>query len=354
MVTDMSEHSAVAGWPCLRVAGSLLASWLALGSASVLAQDQQPAETPADAAAHPEPGPLYAAPTRADRSGRIHAAVEINGKGPYRFIVDTGANSSALAPRVVEELALPPVAAGVVEVHGVTGAAMLPAVQVESLRAGGIDLPKSTMPVLAGNIFAGADGILGVAGIQQIRLDVDFVHDRVEIAPSSGKRAPAGYVTVRADLWQGGLLLVNGRVGSVPAKVIIDTGAERTMGNMQLRASILARSRRSREFDTTVFGATPDVGEGKYFRAPRIWIGPAQLVDLPVTFGDLHVFELWGLTAEPALVVGMDVLGRLERFIVDYKRKEFQMKSTGPKGVAIRRCSPSTCASRIPEAPYQL
>jgi len=332
----------------------LLTLTLALGATGAPAQEAARADAFAAGAGSSEPLPRYAAPTREDRSGRIHAAVEINGKGPYRFIVDTGANSSALTPQVAEELALPPVAAGFVQVHGVTGAAMLPAVRVESLRAGGIVLPPSTLPVLAGDIFAGADGILGVAGIQQMRMDVDFIHDRVEIMPSNGKRAPVGYVTVPASLWQGGLLLVKGRVGSIPAKVIIDTGAERTMGNMPLRAAILAKSRHGREYDTTVHGATPSVGEGTYFSAPRIWIGPAQLVDLPVTFGELHVFKLWGLTAEPALVVGMDVLGRLERFVVDYKRKEFQMKSVGPKGVAIRRCTQSTCASRIPEKPYQL
>ncbi len=74
-----------------------------------------------------------------------------------------------------------------------------------------------------------------------------------------------------------------------------------------------------------------------------------RLRQLPVTFADLHVFELWGLTEEPALVVGMDVLGTLERFIIDYRRKQFLMKSPGEKGTVLRRCNSSTCASRIPE-----
>jgi predicted aspartyl protease len=331
--------------------GVVLAA-LACGSAAAIAQGQAPQAQPATApaaeeAAHPEP--LYAAPTRPDRSGRIHAAVMVNGQGPFRFILDTGANRSAVSPRIVEQLALPAAEGGTVEVHGVTGAAMLPAVRIDSLRAGDIVLPPTVIPVLAGDVFAGADGILGVAGIQQMRIDVDFVHDRVEIGVSSGRRAPADYLAVPATLWQGGLLLVKGRVGSVPARVIIDTGAERTMGNLPLRAAIIERSRPGQEFDATVYGATPEVGSGTYFRAPRISLGSAQLVDLPVTFGDLHVFQLWGLTTEPALVIGMDLLGRLQRFVVDYRRKEFQMKGFGTGGVGIRRCTPSTCASRIPE-----
>jgi len=312
-------------------------------TAAVAGPESQP-----DAKSEAKPEAMYASPTRADRVGRILAAVEINGRGPYRFIVDTGANSSALAPRVAEELALPPIEGGV-QVHGVTGTAMLPAVHVDSLRVGGIVLPPGTLPVLPGDIFAGADGILGVAGIQQMRMEVDFARDRVEITPSSGKRAPSGYLTVRASLWQGGLLLVDGHVGSVPTKVIIDTGAERTIGNMRLREALASRAEREKVSEVRVLGATPSVGEATYFKVPRIRIGPANLLDLPVTFGELYVFELWGLTGEPALVVGMDVLGGLERFVIDYKRGEFQMKSSTSKGFGVRRCTSSTCGSRIPE-----
>ncbi len=188
------------------------------------------------------PVPLYAEPTRPDHAGRVMVAVEINGQGPFRFIVDTGANHSALAPGVAERLALAPVAGEVVEVHGVTGSAMLPAVRVDSLRVGHLSLPSTALPVLPGNIFGGADGILGITGLGQMRLDVDFVNDRVVIGKSVGARAPGDFVTVRGSLWQGGLLLVRGRVGAIPVRVIVDTGAERTMGNLSLRSAILANS----------------------------------------------------------------------------------------------------------------
>jgi predicted aspartyl protease len=346
-------------WLSVSAGVTLAALAAVIGTTSATAQTPVPdlpleATPPVNPAAgdlaSSQPEPLYAAPTRADRSGRILAAVEIDGKGPYRFIVDTGANRSALAPGVAQQLGLPYVSGGEVEVHGVTGTAMLPGVQVTSLRAGELLLPPSVLPVVSGDIFGGADGILGVAGIQGMRLDVDFLHDRVVIAPSSGRRAPDGFLVVRAGLWKGGLLLVNGRVGSVPAKIIIDTGAEHTMGNMPLRALLLDTRRHGEEFDTTVLGATPDIGSGTYFRAPMISIGGAQLLDLPVTFGDLHVFDLWGLAGEPALVVGMDVLGRLERFIIDYRRKEFQIKGSDTHGSMMRRCTSSTCGSRIPES----
>ena len=83
-----------------------------------------PASTTVEAVEPEPPEPLYAAPTRADRAGRIHAAGEINGQGPFRFILDTGANRSALAPEVVERLHLPAAEKVFLEVHGVTGSAI--------------------------------------------------------------------------------------------------------------------------------------------------------------------------------------------------------------------------------------
>jgi predicted aspartyl protease len=294
------------------------------------------------------PEPLYAAPTRADRAGRIHASVTINGAGPYRFILDTGANTSALAPHVAQELGLQGAGDTQIHVHGVTGSALLQAVRVESLRAGDVQLPPMNLPVLPGPVLGGADGILGINGLQATRIEVDFERDRVVIVPSTGRRAQQGVLVVPARLRKGGLLLVKGKVGKVPVQVIIDTGAEHTLGNMALRTALLERARYDDEIDVTVLGATTDVSAGTYFRAPKITIGQADLVDLPVTFGDLHVFEIWGLTETPALVIGMDMLGMLRQFVVDYKRREFQLKPHETAGVVLNRCVAQRCATRIP------
>jgi predicted aspartyl protease len=336
-----------------RAAHAAVVAALAMFSAGTASpQGLKVAPTPAPAAEGElaEAEPLYAAPTRADRSGRIHASVLINGMGPYRFILDTGANTSALAPKVSDELALQGVNDTQIIVHGVTGSATLPAVRVESLQAGDVRIPATNLPVLPGPVFGGADGILGINALQKTRIEVDFENDRVSITPSSGRRALPGYLVVPATLRKGGLLLVKGKVGKVPVQVIIDTGAERTLGNMALRTALLERARYDDEIDVSVLGATTEVSEGKYFRAPRITLGEADLIDLPVTFGELHVFEVWGLTDTPALVIGMDLLGMLRKFIVDYKRREFQLRSYDMPGTDVRmnRCIASRCDSRIP------
>lgn len=291
--------------------------------------------------------PLYAAPTRPDRVGRMLAAVEVNGAGPYRFIIDLGANRSALSSRLAAELGLDTQGNGSVEVHGVTGSAVVPMAQVDELRVGHLVLQDQAMPVLAGAVFADADGILGVDELQESRIEVDFRNNRVRIGASDRRRAPYGYLTVPARTMYQGLLLVEGRVGDVATHVVIDTGAQYTIGNPALQEALLRRLR-SKRMGSVVTGATPGVVDGSTSFTPGIRIGEARLSNVPVTFSNLHVFKLWGLADEPALIVGMDVLGTLRKFVVDYGRREFQIKTYAERGAAIDRCvSGGNCASRL-------
>jgi predicted aspartyl protease len=279
------------------------------------------------------------------------ARVEVNGRGPYRFIIDTGANRSALSPRLLRELDLKPADDLSRQLHGVTGSAELPFVDVATLRAGTILLEPGPMPVLEGAVFGGADGILGIEGLQDARIAVDFIGDHVEIAPSAGQRAPKGYLRVQAHIRRGGLLMAEGKVGRLPVKVIIDTGAERTLGNAALRDALIAKaSRRGSRLENTIVGATAETAQGVSFQIPVVRIGEARLRNLPVTFGDLHVFSVWGLDDEPALLVGMDLLGTLQRFIVDYKQQELHLQTrfVPLRGNTVYRCGPTECRSRIP------
>ena len=326
------------------VLGLACGASVAPAAGSVPAPSESP---PAQSAELPPEETLFATPTRKDRIGRVLAPIEINGQAPFRFVLDTGANRSAVSSRVVAALGLDPTLADSIGVHGVTGTADMPAVALETLSAGDVVLRDVRAPILSDPVFAGADGILGVDGLQDARIEVDFANDRVRISRSTGRRAPSGYVTVPARLEQGGLLLVAGRIGREEVQVIIDTGAERTLGNVPLRDALLKKRGSQDVIETTVLGATPDQAAGVTFPSPMVSIGPVELRNLMVTFGDMHVFEIWGLTNEPALLIGMDLIGTLERFIVDYGRREFQLKTYAPRRAVVRNCSSNECGTRL-------
>ena len=315
----------------------------------VCAADTQPA-VQVQLAPSEDQGPQYAEPTRLDRAGRILARVEINGRGPYRFIIDTGANRSAVAPHVIQGLGLQAHAGDGRPLHGVTGSAVLPWVDIDSLRAGGILLEPQPMPVLDGAVFADADGILGIEGFQNARIAVDFDRDRVEISESAKQRAPQGALRVRVRLKYGGLLVADGMVAGIPAHIIIDTGAEHSLGNAALHAALQQKVLRDGEGSRrTIIGATAETSSGLAVTVPSVKIGEVSLLNLSVTFGDLHVFQIWGLEDEPAILVGMDLIGTLQRFIVDYKRQEIHLQARKKgRSMGVRKCGPGQCQTRIP------
>ncbi|HVY82266.1 MAG TPA: retroviral-like aspartic protease family protein [Steroidobacteraceae bacterium] len=276
--------------------------------------------------------PLFATPTRLDRIGRVVAPVTINGKGPFRLVVDTGASHSTFSPRLVATLGLSPSFDESLTLNGVTGVAQVPTVTVERIEAGDMVIEHAQVPVVFSSIMAGADGILGVAGLRNQRILVDFRHDRVVITRAIRSIDTKGFVRVPARKVAGGLLMIDGRVGGVGVRAVIDTGAERTLGNAALRDALRNRyrGRDTRWASTDVFGATTEVVNGEAAIAPPIKVGPVTINGTEVVYGDLHIFKLWNLDSRPAALIGMDVLGTVQAMVLDYSRREiyFDLRPT--------------------------
>jgi len=281
---------------------------------------------PVASLAEPAEQELFASPTRRDSIGRIVAPVIINGEGPFRFVVDTGATHSVMSSALAQRLNLLTVPQGEVLLSGVTGSASVATVEVERLQAGDLLLHNRRMPVMDA-MLQGADGVLGMQGLEDKRIVVDFRRGRLQILESRGSYVRSGYVTVPVELAFNQLLLVDAYIGGVRVKAIIDTGAERTLGNRALRDALGVSSGFFYSPQTTgVLGVTPQIQNGDMALAPRIQIGKLQLNQVGVTFGDMHVFEVWGFHEQPALLVGMDVLGVLDSLVIDYGRKRIQLR----------------------------
>src|SRR5581483_4611352 len=111
----------------------------------------------------PDEETLFASPTRKDRIGRIVAPVMINGQGPFRLIVDTGASYSTVSPQLVQTLGLQASDEASFVVDGITGSARVPSVAISHLQAGDLQYHSIRLPVIWAPVLGGADGILGAA-----------------------------------------------------------------------------------------------------------------------------------------------------------------------------------------------
>lgn len=278
---------------------------------------------------------LFASPTTHDHIGRVMVPVKINGRGPYRFIVDTGANHSTISPGLARALGLKTESEASIVLDGITGSAQVSYVLVDRLQAGDLTIQGTLLPVVWAPVMAGADGILGAAGLSGKSLLIDFRRNRVAIASRLDAKARTDAIKIHATSVTGGLMVVEARVGGVTVDAVLDTGAERTLGNIALRDALKARNRSGRGFVarlTSVYGATTEVEPGEIQAAPLIAIESLRITDVAVVFGRFHIFDVWHMQDRPALILGMDVLGTVASLNMDFRNRDVYLGSVPTNG----------------------
>lgn len=255
--------------------------------------------------------------TRSDRLGRVVAPVTVNGQGPFRFIVDTGANRSAVSPELAARLGLTP--HGAENVHSVHGVSIAPLVNVDRLQYGEVSLNAAALPMLGGNVLAGEDGLLGVDGMTGRRLRMDFERNCIEIMPSAQARRLRGWSTIEGDMRFGHLIVVRGSIEGIRVHLLIDTGSDSSLANTALREALNARVRR-RGREIVAYTVGDNVILQNAILVPRMRMGELTVNNVTAFVGDYHIFQLWGLLDEPTLLLGMDVLSQARGLAIDYGR----------------------------------
>jgi hypothetical protein len=273
-------------------------------------------------------GPRFVAPTRRDQIGRIWAPTFINGHGPFRLVLDTGASQSAVTAQLASILGIPLDESTRMLLRGVTGSAIVPTIRVDTLTVGDLTLDGPLLPIVP-DAMGGADGILGTAGLLDKRILIDFRHDQITITFSRGERARADFAIIPFRPLRGQLIVVNASVGNVSAKAIIDTGGQLTIANLALRDALARHRTRFKGKPNQIIGATKDVQDGELIATPAIEVGPIKIVAAGITFADAYIFSHWKLTDEPAILIGMDALGMLDTLIIDFRRHELQIRTLG-------------------------
>ena len=322
--------------------------WLALPGIATAGPDpsSQTQQRPAAPVAE-ETAALLAAPTTRDHIGRVMVAVMINGQGPFHFIVDTGASHSTISPALAQTLGLKPTEVRSILLDGITGSAQVSSVTIDRLQAGALTLQDAPMPVVWAPVMAGADGILGAAGLDGQSLEVDFQHNRVVIATEVEAAMRAESTRLHGLRLTDGLITLDTHVGRVPVRAVVDTGSPRTLGNLALRDAVrLPRSRGVMARVTSVYGATEDVESGEVIAAPVISIGSLRILDADVICGDFHIFKVWRMEDKPAMIIGMDVLGTVTSLGIDFKNQDVYLASARVNGNPLTP-NPATSGERV-------
>jgi predicted aspartyl protease len=189
---------------------------ISLAATSALAEAVTPVsvnQTPPQAAAPLSDEPVLILDASMDVDDRLTVEVEINGQGPFNFVVDTGAGRSVLTPSIAEKLNLP--AGPNILIHGISSAITSPTARIESMQAGEARLGSATLPVLPYE-RVGADGLLGVDILDRRNVVMDFKKRQLLIRRSryfSELNRRADEISVPADARFGRLTLTDVRIG---------------------------------------------------------------------------------------------------------------------------------------------
>jgi hypothetical protein len=266
---------------------------------------------------------------------RLSVDVHVNGSGPYKFIVDSGADTSVVGLRIARTLQLPLGTTAIL--NGMTARNVVDRVKVDQLTLGTNTIENLQLPALREGDLGG-DGMIGIDALHQQRLMMDFEKKliKVEDARVPEKRMP-GEIVVIGRLQRGQLILTHVRAAGLPLDAVIDTGSEITIGNMALREKLI-RGNRRKFITVPVTGVTGATANLELAKIAELQLGPVVLRDVPMAFADVPPFKLFGLQDQPALLLGTDILENFRRISLDFKARKvrFQLRSCRNDAVVLR------------------
>ncbi len=266
---------------------------------------------------------------------RMTVAVRIEGHGPYRFVVDSGADTSVVGSNIARMLRL--AATDPARLHGMTASALVDRVAVAQLQVGDSTISDLQLPVLREDDLGG-QGMIGIDALVEQRLMMDFDKRLITIEDA---RRPAprlnGDVVVVARRRRGQLILTQASANGRAVDAVIDTGSEITIGNLALRHKLFGKRGPTL---TTVegIGVTGAPLKLQLVRLDEMRIGPILLRDVVIAFADVPPFAAFGLSDRPALFLGTDLMENFRRVSLDFRARKvrFQIKRCQTTGFSLR------------------
>ena len=198
--------------------------------------------------------------------------VYLNGQGPFRFLIDTGAQSSMVTERLARTLGLTPQYR--VEQVTATGSALIGAAIVHQIAIGSVGVEDAE--VLIGGALPGVDGVIGQTFLSRLNYILDYKSRALLIEPDAtmlkGDSIPFDVLN--------GLPAVEGEVSGRQRRLILDSGSPALV---LFDAAPVTAGFASSFVQTNTGSATATVGlerlrlaDGRVRRVPSVYLpGPA-------------------------------------------------------------------------------
>jgi predicted aspartyl protease len=257
---------------------------------------------------------------------RLFVDVQVNGQGPFRFLVDSGADRSVIGSALAQRLGLAP--AGMARVQSMAGATDVETVRLETLAVGPSVSTGMRLPAL-GETFIGADGLLGIDALAESRILLDYEKRQVTVQDSRSQPARGpDEIVVTARRRKGQLILTEVRVSDQRLYAVIDSGSEMTVGTLALARRLFGRRKLAEMRQIGLVAVTGETLLADLAIMPELKVGSFSIRNLAVAFVDAAPFQLFGLADQPALLLGADALQSFRRVALDFgnRRVRFTLR----------------------------
>jgi predicted aspartyl protease len=275
---------------------------------------------------------------RTDDGDRMTVPVRLSGMGPYRFLIDTGADRTAISTELAGRLNYAP--GEVASLHSIAGVSQITTALVPSLQLTRKEVRNIQAPLLKG-VYMGADGILGTDSLRSQRVLFDFQANTLSIVPSAVPdfRTEPGTIVVQGTRRNGRLVVTDATANGHLVIVVIDTGSQVTIGNEALRKVLMRDRMLSSPQRIEIESVTGEKVSGDYMFVRQLEVGGVGLNNLAVVFFDAHTFKQLKLDKRPALLLGMNAMRAFKKVSIDFASRRLRVVIPEHSSLDIRLAS---------------
>jgi len=293
--------------------GLLVASALASGCAAPLVLDDDNA--------------AVVTPLEVGSDGHVIVQAMINGQGPFRFALDTGASISVVFDTAPSQLNLDPAEGKEVAIQGMIGSGTFPVATIAELRIGSESWTNARVALLPADDGSSEelDGILGVDFLRRYAVGVSARDQVVRLYPPQlvSERSYRGWTSIPMHQIHVGkgdakVYTIELRIGDVPIPAMLDLGAGSNLMNWHTARAIRVKLNRP-ERGAEVSGALETVPVVAQLQVVELRIEDLYWQDTTFLISDFPIFEALDLDDRLVAIIGPSLFSERD-FVIDFQR----------------------------------
>ena len=264
-------------------------------------------------------------------NGQYVINTHVNGQGPFRFMIDTGASRTSIFEKTSEQLGLANSGHAERSISGMISTELRPVIQVESLSFANVKFKQHDIIILedwpkTGTPHQQIDGILGMDVLNNLILSVTHKDGHLKIRQNGkvSQRSVRRWAkfSFEANPYPGkdyGLMFTNTKVGQLYIPTMFDTGSGFTALSWNIvEGGKLGKEKRRLKEEWVVQGAVGDFKPTMRIVLDKFIVDGLIFRRQTLLVMDFDKLPINGYGQYPMVIVGVDVLGDYD-FILDLK-----------------------------------